>query len=81
MDKYIESIIKILNEVNKYEDIEANTDLMEAGFLNSLNLLYLITELEDRYELTIPESEVKPENFSSVKQIAILVDELVKKGK
>lgn len=81
MDKYIESIIEILNEVNKYENIEANTDLMEAGFLNSLNLLYLITELEDRNELTIPESEVKPENFSSVKQIAILVDELVKKGK
>ena len=80
MDKYANIIMDILKEVNQYENIEKDTDLLEAGILNSLNLLYLIEELEDRYEMTIPESEVKPENFRSIEQIALLVDKLVRKG-
>ena len=80
MDRYIETVINILKEVNQYEEICADTDLMEAGILNSLNLLYLIEELDDTYQITIPEDEVKPENFQSVRQIASLTDSLIKKG-
>ena len=31
MDRYIETVINILKEVNQYEEICADTDLMEAG--------------------------------------------------
>ncbi len=76
MDEYIKVIIEILREVNPYEDIEADTDLTAEELLSSLNLMYLITELEERYDVTIPEDKIKPEYFKSVRKIAIMVAEL-----
>lgn len=76
MDEYIKVIIEILKEVNPYEDIEADTDLTAEELLSSLNLMYLITELEERYDVTIPEDKIKPEYFKSVRKIAIMVAEL-----
>ena len=76
MDEYIKVIIEILREVNPYEDIEADTDLTAEELLSSLNLMYLITELEERYDVTIPEDKIKPEYFKSVRKIAIIVAEL-----
>lgn len=76
MDEYIKVIIEILREVNPYEDIQADTDLTAEELLSSLNLMYLITELEERYDVTIPEDKIKPEYFKSVRKIAIMVAEL-----
>ena len=76
MDEYIKVIIEILREVNPYEDIEADPDLTAEELLSSLNLMYLITELEERYDVTIPEDKIKPEYFKSVRKIAIMVAEL-----
>ena len=50
MDEYVQVIINILKEINPYEDIEADTDLVEEELLSSLNLMYLITELEEQYD-------------------------------
>mgnify|MGYP004560241199 CR=1 FL=1 len=76
MDEYIKVIIEILKEINPYEDIKADTDLTAEGLLSSLNLMYLITELEEHYDFTIPEDKIKPEYFKSVGEVAIMVAEL-----
>jgi len=78
MDEYIKVIIEILKEVNPYEDIEADTDLTAEELLSSLNLMYLITELEERYDVTIPEDKIKPEYFKTIRKIALMVEELKK---
>ena len=76
MDEYVQVIINILKEINPYEDIEADTDLVEEGLLSSLNLMYLITELEEQYDITIPEEKIKPESFKTVRKIAIMIEKL-----
>lgn len=76
MDECIKVIIEILKEINPYEDIEADTDLTAEGLLSSLNLMYLITELEEHYDFTIPEDKIKPEYFKSAREVAIMVAEL-----
>jgi acyl carrier protein len=73
MDEYIKVIIEILKEINPYEDIEVDTDLAGEELLSSLNLMYLITELEERYDFTIPEDKIKPEYFKTVREIAIMI--------
>lgn len=78
MDEYIKVIIEILKEINPYEDIEADTDLTAEELLSSLNLMYLITELEERYDFTIPEDKIKPEYFKTIRKIALMVQELKK---
>ena len=78
MDEYIKLIIEILKEVNPYEDIESDTDLTAEELLSSLNLMYLITELEERYDVTIPEDKIKPEYFKTIRKIALMVEELKK---
>lgn len=76
MEEYIQVIIDILKEINPYEDIEPDTDLTAEELLSSLNLMYMITELEDHYDFTIPEEKIKPEYFTTVTRIAEMVHEL-----
>lgn len=47
--------------------------LIDAGILDSVGVLALISFLEERYEMTIADDEVEPENLGSVDAIAELV--------
>lgn len=79
MEKYIEEIKSIINEINEYEVFDEDTNLIEEEILSSLSLMYLITELEDRYDVVVVEDVITPENFSSVRQIAMTLKQLVEK--
>jgi acyl carrier protein len=45
------------------------TSLLEGGILDSLSLLRLVVFLEERFNLTIGEADLLPENFDSVNTI------------
>jgi acyl carrier protein len=46
-----------------------DTSLLEGGILDSLNLLRLVVFLEERFNITVGEADLIPENFSSVNTI------------
>lgn len=77
MEKYIEEIKAIIGEINEYETFDVSTNLLEEGILSSLSLMYLITELEDRYDIIIDEEMITPDTFSSVYKIAETLDSLL----
>ena len=66
------TVLQILEELQPGEDFEG--DLMENGVLDSFELVSLIGELNDEYDITIPMWEIIPENFNSVKAIENLVE-------
>lgn len=53
--------------------IEAATPLLEVGILNSLAMVSLLAFVEDKFGFSIPEEEITPENFFTLKTIAELV--------
>jgi acyl carrier protein len=60
--------------------IEAETDLIDTGILDSIAVLDLISFLEDRFQVTVPIEDFIPENFRSSAAISSLVTRLVESG-
>lgn len=52
------------------------TSLIETGILDSVALVNLLTYVEDRTGVRIPDVEVTPENFDTVESIEALVQRL-----
>jgi acyl carrier protein len=48
--------------------------LLERGLLDSLAILRTVTFCEEQFGITIPDEEVLPDNFQSVRAIAELVE-------
>ena len=71
-----EKITEFIQEINEYEDFEDDTDLFENGILDSLSLVLLINNIEERLGVFIPEEVVTLENFATVNKIAGMVDAL-----
>ena len=45
------------------------TSLLESGILDSLSLLRLVVFLEERFGITVGDTDLLPENFASVNTI------------
>lgn len=46
-----------------------DTSLLKGGILDSLSLLRLVVFLQDRFQVTVDETDLLPENFESVDAI------------
>lgn len=66
-------IIEILSEINPYVDITADTMLLEEEIVDSLAVMVLISELEEKYGIVIPVDQIAAEDFVSVNTIVDLV--------
>ncbi len=55
--------------------IDAADDLRDAG-LNSTDLVNLMLAIESEFDIFIPDDQMKPENFSTIRAIDALVASL-----
>jgi acyl carrier protein len=75
----IEGIRKLIQEdiLNDLDlEIEADQDLLLSEILNSLNVILLITRLENMYGIDISPEDVTIENFGTLKRIYAYVQHL-----
>ena len=61
----MEELMDILQEFEPGVDFEHCTDLIDGKILNSLEILSLVAEIEDVFDITIPTVEIVPANFNS----------------
>ncbi len=73
-------IIEILEDIQPEADYETCQTLIDDHILTSLDVLSLVAELEDEFDVTIPTVEIIPSNFNSVDAIAAMVDRLQEEG-
>ena len=71
-----EEIIRLIHEINEYEDFEDDTDLFEKDILDSMSLVLLIGNIEEKFNIFIPEELVTRENCSTVEAIVRMVGSL-----
>jgi acyl carrier protein len=76
--EHLQDVLKafVLKEFLEGEDpseLEATTELITGGILDSLGMLKLITFLEQEYAVTIHPREADEAHFNSIAQIAELV--------
>lgn len=54
-------------------EISRNESLLDAGLLDSATILELVSFLEERFDLTISDEELLPENFETIDAIVGMV--------
>lgn len=50
-------------------ELKPETNLIEAGVIDSMSLLRLIAFLEERFQIEVPDEAVLPDNFRSLNAI------------
>lgn len=71
-----DTIIDILSEIAEDVDFDACTTLIDDGLLSSLDVIQLIGALNDEFDVSIPATEIIPDNFNSVDAICAMVKRL-----
>ena len=72
----MEQLLKILNDLHPEVDFASTSDLVDDGILDSLDIVTLITEIHEAFDVTIPAEEIIPENFNSVEDMMALIERL-----
>lgn len=54
--------------------ISAEESLLDSGILDSASILELVSFLESRFGIVIPDEELLPENFETISAIVELVE-------
>jgi acyl carrier protein len=67
------AVLESLRELRPEADYEAANDLVAEGLIDSFDIVSLVSDLEDRFNVKIDGVEIVPENFQSVATIATLV--------
>lgn len=75
-----EQILAILKEIQPDFAFEDGVDFIEEGYLDSFDIVQLVSELEARFQITISALEILPENFHSAEAIRALVEKSPKRG-
>jgi acyl carrier protein len=73
MQTVIDAITNWLKRTKNHRDVAADTELIGLGILDSIEILNLVSFLEERFGVTLPIEEFIPENFQSPRAIADLV--------
>ena len=73
----MEKIIEILKNIREDVDFENEERLIDDEILDSFDVVGIVGELCDAYDITITVEDLEPENFNSVVAIKALVDRLV----
>lgn len=72
----MERLIEILEEIKEDVDFTAETALIDDGILDSFDILQIISALNEEYDISIPASEIIPDNFNSAESLLKMVDRL-----
>jgi acyl carrier protein len=73
MSDCVHEIQMIFSQVLMREAVSPTTDLLETGLLDSLGLVELLFNLEQRFGFTPNFAELDFENFRSIEKIAEMV--------
>ena len=71
-----DTILEILEDIGEDVDFDTCETLIDDGILSSLDIIQLIGALNGEFDISIPATEIIPENFNSVDAMAAMVARL-----
>lgn len=72
----MEALLEILTALKPEIDFEREKELIDDGLLESFDVITLIAEIEEQFEIEIPAEEIVPENFNSAEGIWNLCEKI-----
>ncbi len=73
MNHMREQILEILKGIRSDIDFENSTKLIDDGMLESLDIVSIVGEFNDEFDIEISVEDLLPENFNSVDAMVELI--------
>ena len=72
----MEDLLEILRGLHPDIDFETCETLIDDGILDSFDIVTIIAEINDIFDVTITADEIIPENFNSARALFALLERL-----
>ena len=72
----MEELLKVVQEIRPDIDFKTEQNLVDDGLLDSFDIVSIVSELNDLFEISIRVTELQPENFNSAEAIYKMCKEL-----
>ena len=69
-------LLEILRGLHPEIDFEDCGSLIDDGLLNSFDIVTIIAEISDKFDITVTADEILPENFNSAGALFSLIERL-----
>lgn len=76
-DDNMDIIVEMLEDLHPEVDFEQCNTLIDDKILDSFDIVSLVTDLSEEFDITISVEELTPENFNSAKSIYEMVQRLI----
>ena len=74
----MDTLLEILEEIRPDVDFEKEASLIGDGILSSFDIISIVSELEDEFDIHIRPADIIPANFNSAKAMLEMVERLQK---
>lgn len=72
----MEELLEILQGMHPEIDFESCDTLVDDDILDSFDIVSLISDISDVYEIAVPADCITPDNFNSAQAIYALIEKL-----
>lgn len=72
----MEKLLEILKEIRPDIDFENNDKLIDGGFLTSLEIMEIVSEISDAFDVELSPADIIPQNFNSAKAMWDMIQRL-----
>ena len=72
----MDELLEILTDLHPEVDFETETGLIDNKILDSFDIITIISEIADNFDIAIPAKEIIPENFNSADALWALIEKL-----
>lgn len=76
----MDELLEILEELHPEVDFNTCTRLVDDKIIDSFDIVTIITEINNTFDVAIPAEEIIPENFNSAKALYALIERLEEEG-
>jgi len=70
-------LLEILEDIHPDVDFETTTGLIDDGIIDSFDIIRIVADIDEEYDVAIPPEEIVPENFNSAKSLYELIERLL----
>ena len=72
----MDELLELLEDIKPTVDFRTCTGLIDDGYLDSLDILSIVSELNDAFGIEISPVDIVPENFNSAQALWNMVERL-----
>lgn len=72
----MEELLELLKEIRSDVDFEKEEKLVDDGIIDSFDIVSIISEISERFDVEITVDDILPENFNSATLIYALIERI-----